>query len=653
MVKEEEEEESETLVDERKDYMLPFIGGKPTLRTARFLKPSVKSIHEAAQVPVFSKTLGYEKLVKCPSKVFFRGWRHPMKKWKQWVDLLLPLYKPLWEQIGIYESIMSSTSEIRRDSSLFFGLAELWCPETNTFIFPWGEATMTLEDMLILGGFSVLGKPVCSPLESRELEEIEEEMIEEHRRVGSGKSKKAAHQAWMNHFMESGSKLEHMAFLSLWLSRYVFPAFPFDTTRKGVFLIAINLARGTQMALAPAVLATLYRDLRFLKEQVMGKIGDSDSNSGMPITLGAPLQLMQLWAWERFPILQPKLNNLQSCEPISTRWHKSSSKLKLESVRMTMNSANSFQWRPYAPFVENCQSHLFYREKEEWVSNGSSLDKELQSFARFLRVCELVGLDCIEQYLPHRVAMQFGMDQDLPGDVPRVNVNSEVAWETYDKPTREAKLYIPSRHFESDVTTRYFEWRKRSMSGRQDAVKDIFEKKKNSEVPKRVPQKSNGNHKESYGSAPPGFHCKYNKVELQDSSDEDALTISDMSRLRRKQVSPGKEAASSAKPSSGTQSQSIASLITKSDVVRKRNSSMLGTESAMEMDNERKLRSRVLNPLSTNDYKEGEKSRGTTQVPGLELEARICRLEILIAGLKAKVGSKVERKPTRDGPSPT
>ncbi|KAJ6423230.1 hypothetical protein OIU84_024213 [Salix udensis] len=28
---------------------------------------------------------------------------------------------------------------------------------------------------------------------------------------------------------------------------------------------------------------------------------------------------------------------------------------------------------------------------------------------------QLVGLDCKDSYLPHRVAMQFGMDQDLPG----------------------------------------------------------------------------------------------------------------------------------------------------------------------------------------------------------------------------------------------
>ncbi|KAJ6314062.1 hypothetical protein OIU78_017674 [Salix suchowensis] len=36
---------------------------------------------------------------------------------------------------------------------------------------------------------------------------------------------------------------------------------------------------------------------------------------------------------------------------------------------------------------------------------------------------ELVGLDCNYSYLPHRVAMQFGMDQDLPGVSVRCLIN--------------------------------------------------------------------------------------------------------------------------------------------------------------------------------------------------------------------------------------
>ncbi|KAK7859186.1 hypothetical protein CFP56_007754 [Quercus suber] len=67
---------------------------------------------------------------------------------------------------------------------------------------------------------------------------------------------------------------------------------------------------------------------------------------------------------------------------------------KLELVRLALDSAReSFQWRPYTKVNG---------EKEEWIPVGHNLDEEFESFARCLRPSELVGIDCIKQYLPHR-----------------------------------------------------------------------------------------------------------------------------------------------------------------------------------------------------------------------------------------------------------
>ncbi|GAV68630.1 PMD domain-containing protein, partial [Cephalotus follicularis] len=111
--------------------------------------------------------------------------------------------------------------------------------------------------------------------------------------------------------------------------------------------------------------------------------------------------------------------------------------------------------RPYTKTLNNWDFPKFYEGKGMWVSVDPDLDDELQSFARCLRGSELVGLNCIEQYLPHRVAKQFGLDQDLPGYVARANdsANSrEIAWSNYSRPISDVKLYIPSRLFEADVT---------------------------------------------------------------------------------------------------------------------------------------------------------------------------------------------------------
>lgn len=99
---------------------------------------------------------------------------------------------------------------------------------------------------------------------------------------------------------------------------------------------------------------------------------------------------------------------------------------KLELVRLALNSAReSFQWRPYAKV--NGSYLKLYSEKEEWIPVDHNLNEEFESFARCLRPSELVGIDCIKQYLPHRVAMQFGMDQDVPGFVIRNNESLEIA----------------------------------------------------------------------------------------------------------------------------------------------------------------------------------------------------------------------------------
>nr|POE68136.1 hypothetical protein CFP56_19788 [Quercus suber] len=298
--------------------------------------------------------------------------------------------------------------------------------------------------------------------------EIEDSLIRIHRRLSP-----ARHYVWMDFFMGSGHKLEHEAFLSLWLSRYVFPTSLYDNVGKHLFPIAICLSRGTRMALAPAVLATIYRDLRLLKEKIdatrvrtIKYRGDS-----FELDLWAPFQLVQLWIWERFPRLRPIQNLIKRGEPRVARWHKVK-RGNIEKARLVMDSArDSFQWRPYAAVLTNWLSPKFYRNREEWVSVGPNMDKEIESFALCMRACELVGLECIEQYLPHRVAMQFGMDQDIPICVPRFNLSHQTAWRNYCRPISDLKVYIPHRLFESDVSTRYMNWWKKSMLPQTYAVK--------------------------------------------------------------------------------------------------------------------------------------------------------------------------------------
>lgn len=113
---------------------------------------------------------------------------------------------------------------------------------------------------------------------------------------------------------------------------------------------------------------------------------------------------------------------------------------------------------------------------------------------------KLLGLDCIEQYLPHHVAMQFGMDQDLPARVARVNESCWITWKYYSKPITNATLYISSRFFEADGTTRYLEWWKQSLSCLHGASDGALPKKRILISSELAPNRSKGRKKRGFNS---------------------------------------------------------------------------------------------------------------------------------------------------------
>ncbi|GMY31317.1 serine/threonine-protein phosphatase 7 long form like [Fagus crenata] len=460
------EEQSYSICEAREEEMVSLKDGNITRRIGRFLKPCVRYSNQAAKVPnvpLLSEFYSYYNRA-WSSKVHFKGWKQHLKRWDEWTDKLAGKYGYKWNQTGICDAIMSSRYEIHCNRDLVLGLVEFWCAETNTFVFPWGEATITLEDVMILGGFPILGEQVTSSL-SVELVEIEEEMKKLKKEFSRSKSKKANYGAWINYFMENENEneFEHVAFLSLWLSRHVFPSLPDDIVGNHVFPIAAHLSRGTKIALAPAVLASLYQNLRSLKESAVTSLES--------ITVLGLFQIVQLWAFERFPGLRTNgLKPLQPGEPRVAQWHKLKSTFSLPSVKWcVLKSVEDFEWRPYAADLENWCHLSYYKEKEQLVIRNSSLDENFGSFLRCFCASELVGLGCTEKYMPHRVAMQFGMDQHLPGEFSDVNFAEE-----------NVHFVIPPRSFQPGVSAAYFSWWKECVLARKDAIKEVLLKQESS-----------------------------------------------------------------------------------------------------------------------------------------------------------------------------
>lgn len=494
------DEPLETIMEVREEFMVsPSGDSEPTLRRAHFLKPTANSIDGP-----FS---AFFEPKEWPLAIHFNGWHCQSNKWVGWLDTLHPKYESPWKKIGIFEAIMSTKYKIVKNQDLLFGVAEKWCSEKNTFLFPWGEATITLEDVMVLGGYPVVGSPVFTPLESQEMKEIEKSLIHARQEPWRIRKSKAFNTTWMDIFINSGSEIEHEAFLATWLSMFVF--YHNRMVNKAVFPLAIHLARGNPIALAPAVLAGIYKDLGCLKETIVGfrkkpVVGDEVE---LEVTFQPPFCLVQIWVWERFKNLQPEPNLINNGDPVLARWHKVKA-LKIDNVRLAFNLATEdFLWRPYVRYDGKCR--VFYPENETWVPFDTNLDRELLSFVACLKVSELVGFDStIRQYLPHRVAMQFGMDQDVPGCVPRFNETKTIAWENYCRPICDKNLYFPSRLFEADVTAGYVRWWKQSVLDHKDPVKNIVRQKRSARPSNHGTQSSKVNRSGDDPDVPPGFPPK-------------------------------------------------------------------------------------------------------------------------------------------------
>jgi hypothetical protein len=89
--------------------------------------------------------------------------------------------------------------------------------------------------------------------------------------------------------------------------------FPFSS----LFPITVLLARGNPIALAPPVLACLYKDLSFLKVTIVDL---KKCPLVFEVNVQSPFYLVQVWVWERFPNLQPHPKLINYGDPVLLRW---------------------------------------------------------------------------------------------------------------------------------------------------------------------------------------------------------------------------------------------------------------------------------------------------------------------------------------------
>uniref|UniRef100_A0A452Z048 Aminotransferase-like plant mobile domain-containing protein n=1 Tax=Aegilops tauschii subsp. strangulata TaxID=200361 RepID=A0A452Z048_AEGTS len=246
-------------------------------------------------------------------------------------------------------------------------------------------------------------------------------------------------------------------------SLFVLPAPPFDVVRAEVLPVAARLARGGCVALGPAALASIYSDLSALNRYI------NLDKRYQPFVGWAPLHILQLWVLARFPELRPEmattLDPVARHQPWAARWHQVHKVIDPINLHRVFMLPMEFEWRPYGSFTFAPSP----KKSCSWV-HGRDMARSLQllSFAQCLRACELVGMRCIEQYNPHRVARQLGFDQDVPGSVARVNSDWKIAWGTYFMEPSNFAFIVPQ--YTLAVTFEYTRWWRPYTSGCDTAI---------------------------------------------------------------------------------------------------------------------------------------------------------------------------------------
>ncbi|CAL8175193.1 unnamed protein product [Prunus armeniaca] len=229
--------------------------------------------------------------------LFFQYPCSTSKGWSEWVDdeLKNPSTRDILSRAGVLEAIFAfKACDIHIEVKTLRHLVRRWSSETHTFICSWGEFTPTLEDVA-----NIFHLPLCGSQDPFHIALTPEDGLKlKTLRNGAPTSPSTSlrFSNWIQFFGNSDrdEPCRLAAFVSLWLGRFLFCDFFQDCLHGRVFPLALAIARGSMIPLAPMFLGHLYRlldQIQFLEKGAAGTMAmETFVNSSF----------LQIFLWERF-----------------------------------------------------------------------------------------------------------------------------------------------------------------------------------------------------------------------------------------------------------------------------------------------------------------------------------------------------------------
>ncbi|KAH1229549.1 Serine/threonine-protein phosphatase 7 long form [Glycine max] len=251
-------------------------------------------------------------------------------------------------------------AQLKVNGALVNAFIERCRPETHTFHLKCGEAIITLQDVSVLLGIPMDGRPLIGNTNIDWFELFHELLgVMSDDAAIDGNSIKlswlSSHFANIHDFTGNQEGLERFA--RAWILRFIGGVIFVDKNSKRVHLKYLqflkDLRECNSYAWGAAVLGNLYREMCIATDYNTESIGG--------FTL-----LIQLWAWERCPTLAPSvIPPQQQNAPLGCRWlggelhHIGNDNLIEFRHKLDVMKRDEFVWVPYAGHVEMnlSQSH--------------------------------------------------------------------------------------------------------------------------------------------------------------------------------------------------------------------------------------------------------------------------------------------------------
>jgi hypothetical protein len=344
---------------------------------------------------------------------------------------------------------------------------------TNTFHFECGMMTPTLFDVAAITGLSPTGETYDPAKAGTSIEFVLGEKtflkyIQEHHAIDE----------------EEVSDVEHVAFLTLWLSHYIFCSSSLQVAKQFIPM-AVQLHEGCQFGLGRLILGCLFSSMQLASENLK-KTGD-----GTTFLAGGPFWLLQLWLNATFE-KELELYLPEDYEAEARRRQIEGTRLvRLVPLPLGLNYERSFLKyftiflnlkvfkEEYAPFVNRIIGPSWFvqpfpplKEFEETVLSHwlAYLDPTVLScrIGTAPKDFGLVG------YFPHLVSRQFGLTQLIPQSFYEGTedicighkIISEKYFKSYLKNTEKHKYELtPFEYHNSTASTKEFQdWWERHYS---------------------------------------------------------------------------------------------------------------------------------------------------------------------------------------------